>query len=94
MVKNFLFEGTLEERGITSWQNIPSKTQEAEELVAQDFKEGIDVYDPIFPKKWRNSRILKYIPFLPDPEDKEQNTDIVIDKGNISQENEIENTKV
>ncbi|VDI33047.1 solute carrier family 23 (nucleobase transporter), member 1/2, partial [Mytilus galloprovincialis] len=62
--------GTLDERGITSWQNIPSKAQESENLVTDDFKEGIEVYEPLFPQKWRNSKILKYIPFLPDPKKK------------------------
>lgn len=86
--------GTLDERGITSWQNIPSKSQESEEFVPQNFKEGIEVYDPILPQTWRNHRILKYIPFLPDPKETTSTTDIDTDRCNTSHDKDVENTRV
>lgn len=79
--------GTLDERGITSWQNIPSKSPETETLVTEHYKEGVEVYEPLFPQRWRNSRFLKYIPFLPDPKEKPR-------LSNISSVNLEENTRV
>lgn len=79
--------GTLEERGITSWQNIPSKSPETETLVTEHYREGVEVYEPLIPQRWRNSRLLKYIPFLPDPKEKPR-------LSNISSVNLEENTRV
>lgn len=83
----FFFLGTLEERGITSWQNIPSKSPETETFVTEQYKEGVEVYEPLIPQKWRNSRLLKYMPFLPDPKEKPR-------LSNISSVNLEENTRV
>ncbi|XP_060080915.1 solute carrier family 23 member 2-like [Ylistrum balloti] len=49
--------GTLEERGITAWQN----PEEGDNSVK--YSEGLDVYNPLIPAKWMSWRIMKYIPF-------------------------------
>ncbi|KAK3098015.1 hypothetical protein FSP39_015346 [Pinctada imbricata] len=54
--------GTKEERGIASWQT-PAPAD-----ISNNSDEDIVIYDPIFPKRWRHSSILKYIPFLPNPD--------------------------
>ncbi|OWF42062.1 Solute carrier family 23 member 2 [Mizuhopecten yessoensis] len=51
--------GTLDERGITAWQN-PSKGDNLFQ-----YSEGLEVYNPIIPKTWMKSRVMKYIPFFP-----------------------------
>ncbi|OWF42063.1 solute carrier family 23 member 2-like [Mizuhopecten yessoensis] len=51
--------GTLDERGITAWRN-PSKGDNLFQ-----YSEGLEVYNPIIPKTWMKSRVMKYIPFFP-----------------------------
>lgn len=53
--------GTREERGITAWQ-APDKVD-----ANVKYDNGLEVYEPLFLSRWRDSRVLKYIPFLPDP---------------------------
>lgn len=58
---NFFFTGTREERGITAWQ-APDKVD-----ANIKYDNGLEIYEPLFFSRWRDSRVLKYIPFLPDP---------------------------
>lgn len=60
----FRFSGTIEERGIATWQNVDDPNT-ARTVYAQ----GYDVYNPWLPQKIKNSKFLKYIPFMPNPEE-------------------------
>ncbi|KAH3716415.1 hypothetical protein DPMN_059138 [Dreissena polymorpha] len=55
--------GTPEERGITAWK--VSDADEDAEVDRSLFIEGYDVYRPLMPQRFRFSRLLKYVPFLP-----------------------------
>ncbi|KAK3610440.1 hypothetical protein CHS0354_016617 [Potamilus streckersoni] len=55
--------GTAEERGITAWYR-----QKGSNYDEKTYLEGMEIYNPWLPKSIRSSRILKFIPFLPDPE--------------------------
>ncbi|XP_060597680.1 solute carrier family 23 member 2-like isoform X2 [Ruditapes philippinarum] len=52
--------GTIEERGIATWQNVddPENTT---------YVEGPEIYTPPLTARMRKSKILRFIPFLPDP---------------------------
>ncbi|XP_045190220.2 solute carrier family 23 member 1-like isoform X2 [Mercenaria mercenaria] len=54
--------GTIKERGIATWQNVEDPNSKQKVYV-----EGYDIYNPWLPKKIRDSRFIKYIPFLPNP---------------------------
>ena len=55
--------GTVKERGIATWQLVDDPDNADTKYV-----EGLEVYDPPLTARMRKSKILKYIPFLPDPE--------------------------
>lgn len=59
-----------EERGITAWQSV-AKTKSKDDTAHETdlYEESIELYEPLFPKSWRKHHILKYIPFLPDPDE-------------------------
>ncbi|XP_060079464.1 solute carrier family 23 member 2-like [Ylistrum balloti] len=48
--------GTLDERGITAWQ----ESSKGDSIMK--YSEGIDVYNPLVPKKWMTWKFMKYIP--------------------------------
>lgn len=56
--------GTKEERGIATWQNVddPKKAK-------QYYVEGYNVYDLPLPARLRRANFLKYLSFMPNPED-------------------------
>ena len=56
--------GTIEERGIATWQNVDDTSGSKKVYV-----EGYDIYQPWLPERIRNSRIIRYIPFLPNPDE-------------------------
>ncbi|KAL4232262.1 hypothetical protein ACF0H5_009836 [Mactra antiquata] len=58
--------GTIEERGIATWQNVDDPNSPKTVYV-----EGYGVYSPWLPEKIKQSKILRYIPFLPNPDDKD-----------------------
>ena len=61
---NFIFIlGTLEERGISAWQ--VSDEDEWKPVDKNVYNEGYEVYSPLVPKRLLNSKLTKYIPFLP-----------------------------
>ncbi|KAK3100155.1 hypothetical protein FSP39_015482 [Pinctada imbricata] len=54
--------GTKKERGIAAWLDDGTNTE------SMSYIEGVEVYDPIFiPKRFRQSRVMKYLPFMPAP---------------------------
>ncbi|KAL5004152.1 hypothetical protein ScPMuIL_017608 [Solemya velum] len=60
--------GTKEERGILAWQGVVSKKSDPQTQAAtEDYTEGYEIYEPLIPKKFRSSQILKFLPFMPDP---------------------------
>ncbi|XP_021369666.1 solute carrier family 23 member 1-like isoform X2 [Mizuhopecten yessoensis] len=62
---------TKEERGITAWQNVVKHKAKEDPHQGKEeiYEESIDIYEPLLPKAWRKHYILKYIPFLPDPDE-------------------------
>lgn len=56
--------GTIEERGIATWQNV-----EDPKAAKKVYLEGYNIYEPWLPKRIREANFLKYIPFLPNPEE-------------------------
>ncbi|XP_033728150.1 solute carrier family 23 member 2-like [Pecten maximus] len=48
--------GTLDERGITAWQDPKKGAQ------VHQYSEGLEVYNPLIPKGWMKWKIMKYIP--------------------------------
>lgn len=66
--------GTKEERGIVAWQSItPTKQAESEHMTKQSiYDEGLEIYDPLLPERFKRHWILKYVPFLPNPESDEK----------------------
>ena len=61
-----MLPGTKEERGIATWQNVDDPKQGKKYYV-----EGYNVYDLPLPARLRKANILKYLPFMPNPEDKD-----------------------
>ncbi|OWF46668.1 solute carrier family 23 member 1-like isoform X2 [Mizuhopecten yessoensis] len=55
--------GTLEERGITAWQN----NEGGESGATTNYVEGIELYDTWLPESMKNWKGLEYIPFMPTP---------------------------
>lgn len=55
-------QGTIQERGIAVWQNVDSPETS---LYVETYK----VYEPWMPEWLRQSRIIRYLPFLPNPEE-------------------------
>lgn len=58
------FTGTIEERGIATWQNVDSSG------VGTKYVEGYGIYVPWLPQCLKNSSFIKYLPFLPNPDEK------------------------
>ena len=58
------FSGTIEERGIAAWQNVddPSRGK-------QYYVEGYSLYNIPLPARLRHANILKYLPFMPTPDE-------------------------
>ncbi|XP_045190076.2 solute carrier family 23 member 1-like [Mercenaria mercenaria] len=52
--------GTIRERGIATWQNVDDP-----ENAATKYVEGLEIYTPLMPARLRKSKILRFIPFLP-----------------------------
>ncbi|XP_069139247.1 solute carrier family 23 member 1-like [Argopecten irradians] len=61
--------GSKEERGIAAWE-APSDISGGSPT-SQDYSEGYEVYNPILYNKYRNSKILRFLPFMPNPSLKE-----------------------
>ncbi|XP_060079225.1 solute carrier family 23 member 1-like [Ylistrum balloti] len=57
--------GSREERGIAAWAT-PDDTG-LSTIIPSDFSEGYEVYNPIFFDKYKNSKILRFLPFMPNP---------------------------
>ncbi|OWF42908.1 solute carrier family 23 member 1-like isoform X2 [Mizuhopecten yessoensis] len=57
--------GTREERGIAAWET-PDDTS-ASATTGSDYSEGYEVYNPIFYDRYKNSKILRFLPFMPNP---------------------------
>ncbi|KAJ8316860.1 hypothetical protein KUTeg_004764 [Tegillarca granosa] len=57
-------DNTVPERGISEWQisEITTKTK-------IKYAEGFEVYEPILPKRIKQMRIMKYLPFMPNPKE-------------------------
>ena len=60
-----LASGTLKERGIAAWQDAGNSKDSGSAMYVQ----GFDVYDPPFYRFYKRSKILKYLPFMPNPEE-------------------------
>ncbi|KAL3864972.1 hypothetical protein ACJMK2_006612 [Sinanodonta woodiana] len=58
---NELDSGTKDERGIAIWQNIENSEM--------GYVEGYDIYYPLIPKRLMKSRVMKYLPFMPNYEE-------------------------
>ena len=58
--------GTKKDRGIATWQNVDDAKQGKKYYV-----EGYNVYDLPLPARLRRPINLKYLPFMPNPEDKD-----------------------
>jgi hypothetical protein len=56
--------GTIAERGIATWQNVDDPT-----TAKKVYVEGYSIYNPWLPERIKNSRFIRYIPFLPNPEE-------------------------
>ncbi|XP_033762470.1 solute carrier family 23 member 1-like [Pecten maximus] len=50
--------GTIEERGIAGWLK-PDRAKTFQ------YSEGVEVYQPLLPRKWLSHKIMRYIPFCP-----------------------------
>ncbi|KAK3598681.1 hypothetical protein CHS0354_006356 [Potamilus streckersoni] len=60
--------GTTLERGVSSLKiQEDNSGPDATEPTKNDYLEGLEVYLPLLPKQILNLKILKYIPFLPQP---------------------------
>lgn len=60
---NFVFiQGTIVERGIATWQCI-----DIPDVPKAIYAEGAELYVPPMPARMRRSKILRFIPFLPNP---------------------------
>ena len=57
---------TKEERGIATWQNVDDPKEGKKYYV-----EGYNVYELPLPARLRRATFLKYVPFMPNPEDKD-----------------------
>ncbi|XP_056005480.1 solute carrier family 23 member 1-like isoform X2 [Ostrea edulis] len=57
--------GTLEERGIAAWQC--DEEDESSNTTSMNYEEGRTIYEIPLPKKIKQWRGWKYIPFMPDP---------------------------
>ncbi|XP_060079224.1 solute carrier family 23 member 1-like [Ylistrum balloti] len=57
--------GSREERGIAAWATPDDTSSSA--TTASDFSEGYEVYNPILFDKYSNSKILRFLPFMPNP---------------------------
>jgi len=58
-----LCSGTLKERGLTTWH--VSDEDEAKPVDKTKYNEGYELYQPLMPKRFMYSTIMKYIPFMP-----------------------------
>lgn len=67
----------MEERGIATWQNVDSPETKL-------YVEGYSVYDLWLPKAFMQSRILKHLPFMPNPEEKEHPRTLDSELNNIT----------
>ncbi|XP_033757145.1 LOW QUALITY PROTEIN: solute carrier family 23 member 1-like [Pecten maximus] len=61
--------GTREERGIAAWETPDDTTANAP--TGLDYNEGYEVYNPILFDKYRNSKVLRFLPFMPNPSHKD-----------------------
>lgn len=66
MLAYSFLSGTREERGIATWQNVddPKKGK-------QYYVEGYNVYNIPLPARLRRATFLKYVPFMPNPEEED-----------------------
>ncbi|XP_033757178.1 solute carrier family 23 member 2-like [Pecten maximus] len=55
--------GTREERGIAAWET-PDDTN-TDFTNTSEFNEGYEIYNPIFFEKYKHSKILRFLPFMP-----------------------------
>lgn len=74
--------GTIEERGIATWQNV-----EDPNIAKKVYVEGYAIYEPWLPKRIRQANFLKYIPFLPNPEDKDMPRTLTQELKDLTQPN-------
>ncbi|XP_061184447.1 solute carrier family 23 member 2-like isoform X2 [Saccostrea echinata] len=68
--------GTPEERGIAAWQ-----TTEKDSVPSGKYQEGFEVYKPWQPSRMANARIMKYVPFMPNPTKPESERHLSVDMG-------------
>ncbi|XP_061184454.1 solute carrier family 23 member 2-like [Saccostrea echinata] len=68
--------GTPEERGIAAWQ-----TTEKDSVPSGKYQEGFEIYKPWQPLRMANARIMKYVPFMPNPEKPESERHLSADMG-------------
>ncbi|XP_062569270.1 solute carrier family 23 member 1-like isoform X2 [Saccostrea cucullata] len=68
--------GTPEERGIAAWQSTDEDT-----VTSGKYQEGFEVYKPWQPSRMANARIMKYVPFLPNPEKPDTERHLSVDLG-------------
>lgn len=61
--------GSKEERGIAAWET-PVDTS-ASSTAHTDYSEGYEVYNPPLFDKYKNSKLLRFLPFMPNPLDKD-----------------------
>ncbi|XP_060063606.1 solute carrier family 23 member 2-like [Ylistrum balloti] len=71
--------GTREERGIAAWEAI-------EESPSSKYSEGYEVYEPLLFDKLKHFKILRFLPFMPAPQEKDLKNErsLSIDQGNLN----------
>jgi len=64
LITFFSSKGTKEERGIAAWQTEDSTPGEPQ----IQYSEGYEVYNPPFFGRFKSAKILRYLPFMPNPD--------------------------